>query len=203
MQIHAHTCSSFLCSPELAAPAHAVVQAVHGVQHSVRAVVRVSVGDVEAEALLAPPLVGHEPVPLVVGQAVLFFQAAQRQDSVDWLEDDGSDHLRARDGVRRGSEPAPVSQAFQRRLLFFFSILRWNLVQQVDCFHKCVSFSYAFDKDSSFGKGRPTLTGDWTNPAVQNTLPCTPPIQQEVCLNKLTRQNKSKPTCETGFLLPT
>lgn len=58
-----------------------------------RAVVHVSIGDVEAKAFLAAPLVGHEAVPLSVGQAVLFLQAAQRQDSVDWLEDDGSNHL--------------------------------------------------------------------------------------------------------------
>lgn len=65
-----------LCPPELAAPAHAVVQAVSGLQHGVRAVVRVPVDNVEAEALLAAPLLRHESISMVVGQAILLFQAA-------------------------------------------------------------------------------------------------------------------------------
>lgn len=157
-------------SPELAAPAHAVVQAVHGVEHSVRAVVRVSVGDVEAEALLAAPLVSHEPIPLIVGQAVLFFQAAQRQDSVDWLEDDGSDHLRATDGARHGTKLAQVNEAgafnlggnempvhrFVHWEFFFFSFqhVTW-CNRRADSTSFCISFSYPFGKDSreTFRKG--------------------------------------------------
>lgn len=57
--------------PELAA----FVPAVCAVMHGVRAVVCVSVGDVEAEALLTPPLLHHQSVSVVVGQTVLFFQA--------------------------------------------------------------------------------------------------------------------------------
>ena len=79
--------------PELAAAAGAVVQAVRPVLADVHVGVRVAVGDVEAEPLV-PPLLLHEPVSVVVGQAVLFLQAAQRQHSVDWLEDDGSNHLK-------------------------------------------------------------------------------------------------------------
>lgn len=85
---------SFKHRPELAASAHAVVPAVRAVVRGVRVVVRVSVGDVEAEALLAPSLLRHEPVSVVVGQPVLFLQAAQRQPSVNRLEDDGSYHLK-------------------------------------------------------------------------------------------------------------
>ena len=86
--------------PELAAPAHAVVPAVCAVLHGVCVVVCVSVGNVEAEALLIPPLLSHQCLSMVAGQAVLFLQAAQRQPSVDRLEDNGSYHLKCRDRKR-------------------------------------------------------------------------------------------------------
>lgn len=53
--------------PELAAPSHADVPAVCAVVHGVGVVVRVSVGNVEAEALLAPPLLRHESISMIVG----------------------------------------------------------------------------------------------------------------------------------------
>ncbi len=63
--------------PELAASAHnAVVSALCAVLHGVCFVVCVSVGNVEAEALLTPPLLRHKPISMIVGQPVLFFQAA-------------------------------------------------------------------------------------------------------------------------------
>lgn len=63
--------------PELAASAHsAVVLAVCAVVHGVCVVVCVSVGNVEAQALLTPPLLRHKPISMIVGQPVLFFQAA-------------------------------------------------------------------------------------------------------------------------------
>lgn len=71
--------------PELA------VVALSAVPHAVAPVVRVPVADVEAEAF--PPLLRHQQLAVVVGNAVFLLQAAQRQDSVDGLEDDGADHL--------------------------------------------------------------------------------------------------------------
>lgn len=83
-----------ILQPELVASAHAVVLAVCALVHSVCAVVRVSVGDVEAEALLTPLLLLHQPrVSVITGQSVLLFQAAERQPAVNWLEDNGPYHL--------------------------------------------------------------------------------------------------------------
>lgn len=64
--------------PEVAASAHAVVLAVFAVVHSVCVVVCVSVCNVEAEALVSPPLLCHKPrcLSMFTGQSVLFFQAA-------------------------------------------------------------------------------------------------------------------------------
>lgn len=146
-------------SLELAASAHPVVQAMHGVQHSVRAVVRVSVGDIETEAFLAAPLVSHEAIPLIVGQAVLLFQAAQRQDPVDWLEDDGSHHLRTRD-------KATSSQSGGS-----FWPMRWWDACSSFCpmgflnFSAGISFFYLLTNrwKEHFGKRGPTLKGDWTS----------------------------------------
>lgn len=113
-----------VCPPELAAPAHAVVQAVSGLQHGVRAVVTVPVDDVEAEALLAAPLLRHESISMIVGQAVLLFQAAEREHSVDWLEDDGSDHLQSTAGGRNDTKsPQSVKQDM---LDFCYNSLRWD-----------------------------------------------------------------------------
>lgn len=86
-----------MSAPELAGVA--VVLARGAVPYGAGAVVRVPVGDVEAEAFLTPPLLRHQPLPVVVGDAVFLLQGAQRQRSVDGLEDDGAHHLRARDGA--------------------------------------------------------------------------------------------------------
>lgn len=114
-----------MCPPELAAPAHAVVQAVSGLQHGVHAVVTVPVDDVEAEALLAAPLLRHESISMIVGQAVLLFQAAQREHSVDWLEDDGSDHLRSTAGGRNETKTRSIKQDM---LDFCYNSLRWDKI---------------------------------------------------------------------------
>lgn len=76
--------------PELAASGQAAVLAVRSAV--CRVVMRVSVGDVEAETFLTPFFLRR--LSMAAQQAVLFFQAAQRQASVDGLEDDGPDHLR-------------------------------------------------------------------------------------------------------------
>lgn len=86
-------------APELAAVA--VVLARRAVPYGVGTVMRVPVGDVEAEAFLTPPLLRHQSLSVVVGDAVFLLQGAQRQNSVDWLEDNGADHLQARDGAFR------------------------------------------------------------------------------------------------------
>lgn len=83
--------------PELGA----AVVALSGVPWGAAPVVRVPVADVEAEAFLTPPLLRHQPLAVVVGDSVLLLQAAQRQNSVDWLEDDGADHLPAGGGTFR------------------------------------------------------------------------------------------------------
>lgn len=79
----------------------AAVVALSAIPHAEAAVVHVPVADVEAEAFLTPPLLRHQPLALVVGKAVLLLQAAQRQSSVDWLEDDGAHHLGAGGGAFR------------------------------------------------------------------------------------------------------
>lgn len=61
--------------PELAASAHAVVPALCAVMRAACVVMRVSVGNVEAEALLTAPLLRHQPISMIVGQPVLLFQA--------------------------------------------------------------------------------------------------------------------------------
>lgn len=80
--------------PELAA-----IMALSAVPYSVGAIMRVPVGDVEAEAFLAPPFLRHQSLSMVVGNAIFLLQATQWQNSVDWLEDNGADHLQARDGA--------------------------------------------------------------------------------------------------------
>lgn len=81
-----------LCRPQLGAADEAVVLAMMAVLDAVRAVV--TVADVEAEAVLAPPLLHHQPRLFVVArQSVLFLQVAQRERSVDGLEDDGTNNL--------------------------------------------------------------------------------------------------------------
>lgn len=78
--------------PQLGAADEAVVLAMMAVVDVVRAVV--TVGDVEAKAVLAPPLLHHQPRLFVVArQSVLFLQVAQRERSVDRLEDDGTNNL--------------------------------------------------------------------------------------------------------------
>lgn len=62
--------------PELAASAYAVVPALCAVMRAACVVMRVSVGNVEAEALLTAPLLRHQPISMIVGQPVLLFQAA-------------------------------------------------------------------------------------------------------------------------------
>lgn len=81
--------------PELVASAHAVVLAVCAVVHGVCVVMCVSVGNVEAEAFLTALLLRHQArLSVITGQSVLLFQAAQRQSAVNWLEDNGSYHLK-------------------------------------------------------------------------------------------------------------
>lgn len=84
-----------LYKPELVSSTNAVVLAVRAVVHAMCVVVRVSVGDVEAEALLVPLLLLYQPrLSVITGQSVLLFQATERQPTVNWLEDDGSHHLK-------------------------------------------------------------------------------------------------------------
>lgn len=81
--------------PELASFGHAVIVVVCAVVTAVCVVLYVSVGDVEAEALLTPPLLFDQPrLSRVTGQSVLVLQAAQRQRAVDGLEDNGAHHLK-------------------------------------------------------------------------------------------------------------
>lgn len=62
--------------PELAASAHTVIPALRAVMRAACVVMRVSIGNVEAEALLTAPLLRHQPISMIVGQPILFFQAA-------------------------------------------------------------------------------------------------------------------------------
>lgn len=58
--------------PELAASGNAIVLAVCAVVHGLCVVVCVSVGNIEAEAFLVPPLLRHQPLPVTARQSVLF-----------------------------------------------------------------------------------------------------------------------------------
>lgn len=86
--------------PELAASARAVVPAVCAVLRGGCIVLCVSVGDVEAEALLVTFLLRYDRLSVMAGQPVLLLQTAQRQSSVDWLENNGSNHLKCRERRR-------------------------------------------------------------------------------------------------------
>lgn len=91
-------CHSPLHKPELVVSDQPPVLAVRAVvRAAVRAAVRVPVGQVEAETVLAPPLLFRKPRLFVVARwPVFFLQAAQRHRPVDRLEDDGAHHLQGR-----------------------------------------------------------------------------------------------------------
>lgn len=103
-------------------PPELAVVARSGVPQGVAPVVPVA--DVEAEAFLIPPLLRHQLLAVVVGEAVFLLQAAQRHGSVDRLEDDGADHLRAAHATFRNpwrppsAGPVPARPTWETGVLF-------------------------------------------------------------------------------------